>query len=82
MESVVLVPRFWELFASSITVVKHFSIINKNVFRQAAFQSNPDSYNGAIRDKYCWSQNYDDVDVKIPVQKSVARAKQVNTKCC
>ena len=45
--------------------------------KQSVFQSNPDSYNGAIRDKYCWSQNYDDVDVKIPVEKSVARAKQL-----
>ena len=45
------------------------------------FQSNPDSYNGAIRDNYCWSQNYDDVDVKIPVKKSVARAKQVIVYC-
>uniref|UniRef100_H2Y4A2 CS domain-containing protein n=1 Tax=Ciona savignyi TaxID=51511 RepID=H2Y4A2_CIOSA len=44
---------------------------------QSVFQSNPDSYNGAIRDRYNWSQNYDDVDVKIQVEKSVAKAKQV-----
>ncbi|CAK8672624.1 unnamed protein product [Clavelina lepadiformis] len=44
---------------------------------QTTFQSNPDSYNGAIRDKYSWSQNYDDVDVKIPIGKSVKKAKQV-----
>nr|CAB3264482.1 nudC domain-containing protein 3-like [Phallusia mammillata] len=44
---------------------------------QAAFQNNPDSYNGAMLDKYSWSQNYDDVDVKIPVNKSVIKGKQV-----
>nr|XP_018667772.1 nudC domain-containing protein 3-like isoform X2 [Ciona intestinalis] len=44
---------------------------------QTVFQSNPDSYNGAIRDRYQWSQNYDDVDVKIVVEKSVVKARQV-----
>lgn len=44
---------------------------------QSQFQLNPDSYNGAVRDRYSWSQNYDDVDVVVPVAKNITRGNQV-----
>ena len=33
------------------------------------FQANPDSYNGAVRDTYSWSQSITDIDIKIFVSK-------------
>uniref|UniRef100_UPI0035901410 nudC domain-containing protein 3 n=1 Tax=Myxine glutinosa TaxID=7769 RepID=UPI0035901410 len=39
---------------------------------------NPESYNGAVRDKYMWSQDFTDVDVRVPVQASITRGKQVS----
>lgn len=44
---------------------------------QEAFQSNPDSYNGAVRDRYSWSQNYEDLDIVIPVDKTVTKTNQI-----
>ena len=35
--------------------------------QQAAFQKNSDSYNGAIRDNYSWSQSIQDLDVHVKV---------------
>lgn len=35
--------------------------------KQEYFQSNADSYNGAIRDNYSWSQSIKDIDVKLKV---------------
>lgn len=46
-------------------------------YSQTAFQANPDSHNGAIRENYSWSQNYDDVDVKITVPSTISKARQV-----
>lgn len=44
---------------------------------QEEFQMNPDSYNGAVRHNYSWSQNYEDVDVKVAVSTHIKRGKQV-----
>lgn len=37
-----------------------------------------DSYNGAMRDKYQWSQDYNDVEVRVFVPKEVVKGKQVS----
>lgn len=50
---------------------------NLSTLDQTAFQANPDSHNGAIRENYSWSQNYDDVDVKITVPSTISKARQV-----
>ncbi|XP_042200510.1 nudC domain-containing protein 3 [Callorhinchus milii] len=41
-------------------------------------QENADSYNGAVRDTYTWSQDYTDLEVKVPVSKSTVKGKQVS----
>lgn len=46
--------------------------------RQENFQSNPDSYNGAVRENYSWSQDYMDVEVRVFVPKTVVKGRQVN----
>ncbi|EDL40573.1 nudC domain-containing protein 3 isoform 1 [Mus musculus] len=45
---------------------------------QEQFQKNPDSYNGAIRENYIWSQDYTDLEVRVPVPKHVMKGKQVS----
>ncbi|XP_008302972.1 nudC domain-containing protein 3 [Stegastes partitus] len=45
---------------------------------QDMYQSNPDSYNGALRENYSWSQDYTDVEVRVFVPKSVVKGKQVS----
>ena len=35
--------------------------------QQAIFQANSESYNGAIRDKYSWSQSIQDLDVHVKI---------------
>ena len=35
--------------------------------KQEIFQANSSSYNGAIRDKYSWSQTIKDLDVQVKV---------------
>jgi len=37
------------------------------VRQQKQFQLNPESYNGAVRDNYSWSQSITDVDVRVTV---------------
>jgi len=38
------------------------------IFRQQKkFQLNSESYNGAVRDNYSWSQSISDVDVRVEV---------------
>ena len=32
------------------------------------FQANPESYNGAVRDNYSWSQSITDTDVRVKVK--------------
>jgi hypothetical protein len=44
---------------------------------QEQFQRNPDSYNGAVRENYAWSQDYTDLEVRVPVPKHVVKGKQV-----
>uniref|UniRef100_A0A8C5MCY7 NudC domain-containing protein 3 n=1 Tax=Leptobrachium leishanense TaxID=445787 RepID=A0A8C5MCY7_9ANUR len=44
---------------------------------QEDFQQDPDSYNGAIRKNYMWSQDYTDVEIKVPVNKDVIKGRQV-----
>lgn len=45
---------------------------------QNRFQENPDSYNGAVRENYSWSQDYSDVEVRVFVPKTVIKGRQVN----
>ncbi|XP_010623239.1 nudC domain-containing protein 3 isoform X2 [Fukomys damarensis] len=45
---------------------------------QEQFQRNPDSYNGAVRENYTWSQDYTDLEVRVPVPKHVVKGKQVS----
>ncbi|NXX21070.1 NUDC3 protein, partial [Podargus strigoides] len=42
------------------------------------FQTNPDSYNGAVRENYAWSQDYSDLEIKVPVPKHIVKGKQVS----
>ncbi|XP_054080936.1 nudC domain-containing protein 3 isoform X2 [Rissa tridactyla] len=46
--------------------------------RQEQFQTNPDSYNGAVRENYAWSQDFSDLEIKVPVPKHVVKGKQVS----
>ncbi|NXI92165.1 NUDC3 protein, partial [Psophia crepitans] len=46
--------------------------------RQEQFQTNPDSYNGAVRENYAWSQDYSDLEIKVPVPKHIVKGKQVS----
>lgn len=45
--------------------------------RQEQFQTDPDSYNGAVRENYAWSQDYSDLEIKVPVPKHILKGKQV-----
>ncbi|NWX49235.1 NUDC3 protein, partial [Steatornis caripensis] len=45
---------------------------------QEQFQTNPDSYNGAVRENYAWSQDYSDLEIKVPVPKHIVKGKQVS----
>uniref|UniRef100_G1PFA0 NudC N-terminal domain-containing protein n=1 Tax=Myotis lucifugus TaxID=59463 RepID=G1PFA0_MYOLU len=45
---------------------------------QEQFQRNPDSYNGAVRENYTWSQDYTDLELKVPVPKHVVKGRQVS----
>ncbi|XP_057675204.1 nudC domain-containing protein 3 [Corythoichthys intestinalis] len=40
--------------------------------------SDSESYNGAVRDKYKWSQDYNDVEVRVFVPEEVVKGKQVS----
>lgn len=44
---------------------------------QNKYQENPDSYNGAVRENYSWSQDYSDVEVRVFVPKTVIKGRQV-----
>uniref|UniRef100_T1JKP9 CS domain-containing protein n=1 Tax=Strigamia maritima TaxID=126957 RepID=T1JKP9_STRMM len=44
---------------------------------QKLYQDNSESYNGAIRDTYTWSQNIQEVDVHVQVPDDIIRGKQV-----
>lgn len=55
-------------------VLSHLSFFPR---RQEQFQRNPDSYNGAVRENYTWSQDYTDLELKVPVPKHVVKGRQV-----
>lgn len=40
-------------------------------------KSDPDSYNGAVTERYSWSQDYTDLEVRVFVNKSVVKGRQV-----
>ncbi|XP_075963337.1 nudC domain-containing protein 3 [Anarhichas minor] len=44
---------------------------------QEKFQADPDSYNGAVRENYSWSQDYTDLEVRVFVPKAVVKGRQV-----
>ncbi|KAM9368672.1 nudC domain-containing protein 3 [Phaethornis superciliosus] len=46
--------------------------------KQEQFQTNPDSYNGAVRENYAWSQDYSDLEIKVPVPQHILKGKQVS----
>uniref|UniRef100_A0A8D0E9R0 NudC domain-containing protein 3 n=1 Tax=Salvator merianae TaxID=96440 RepID=A0A8D0E9R0_SALMN len=46
--------------------------------KQEQFQANPDSYNGAVRENYAWSQDYSDLEIKVPVPKRIQKGRQVS----
>ncbi len=48
---------------------------------QDKFQSDPDSYNGAVRENYSWSQDYTDVEIRVFVPKAVIKGRQVSAVC-
>lgn len=41
-------------------------------------QIDSDSYNGAVRENYSWSQDYTDVEVRVSVPKTVVKGRQVS----
>ncbi|XP_072259026.1 nudC domain-containing protein 3 [Pyxicephalus adspersus] len=45
---------------------------------QDDFQADSDSYNGAVRKDYTWSQDYSDLEIKVPVPKEVVKGRQVS----
>nr|XP_033803749.1 nudC domain-containing protein 3 isoform X2 [Geotrypetes seraphini] len=45
---------------------------------QEKFHTNSDSYNGAVRDNYVWSQDYTDLEIKVPVPKDIKKGRQVS----
>ncbi|XP_023268212.1 nudC domain-containing protein 3 [Seriola lalandi dorsalis] len=51
---------------------------NSAAERQVTFQADPDSYNGAVRENYSWSQDYTDVEVRVSVPKTVVKGRQVS----
>ena len=59
-------------------VVKKVPVEEKMLTTQEEFQSNSDSYNGAMREGYTWSQSYDEVDVKINLPDYIKKSHQVN----
>ncbi|XP_016366042.1 nudC domain-containing protein 3-like [Sinocyclocheilus rhinocerous] len=46
--------------------------------KQDGFQLNADSYNGAVRENYTWSQDYTDVEVRVHVQPHIVKGRQVS----
>uniref|UniRef100_A0A672LYZ1 NudC domain-containing protein 3 n=2 Tax=Sinocyclocheilus grahami TaxID=75366 RepID=A0A672LYZ1_SINGR len=46
--------------------------------KQDGFQLNADSYNGAVRENYTWSQDYMDVEVRVHVQPNIVKGRQVS----
>merc|ERR1711892_16309 len=47
---------------------------------QDEWQQQPDSHNGAVRDKYAWNQNFEDVDIAIPTTVATSKLVTVTMK--
>lgn len=60
-----------------ISLTFNMSPLSPPTRRQEQFQTNPDSYNGAVRENYTWSQDYSDLEIKVPVPKHIVKGKQV-----
>ncbi|XP_048758289.2 nudC domain-containing protein 3-like [Ostrea edulis] len=45
--------------------------------KQKVFQANPESYNGAVRDNYSWSQSITDVDIRIQIPNYIVKGRDV-----
>ena len=52
-------------------------VVKKTPTTQEEFQAESDSFNGAVRDRYTWSQNYGEVDVKVHLPPHIKKASQV-----
>ncbi|XP_064799285.1 nudC domain-containing protein 3 [Oncorhynchus masou masou] len=55
----------------------HAAACSASTDGQVVQQASPDSYNGAVRDTYSWSQDYTDVEVRVHVPKTVVKGRQV-----
>jgi len=47
---------------------------------QDEWQNKSDSHNGAVRDKYAWNQNFEDVDIVVPTEIKNTKMIKVNMK--
>ena len=52
----------------------------KTELTQKDFQDEADSFNGAVREKYTWSQKYTEVSVKFHLPTYIKKAKQLRVK--
>uniref|UniRef100_UPI00398F094E nudC domain-containing protein 3 n=1 Tax=Pristiophorus japonicus TaxID=55135 RepID=UPI00398F094E len=52
--------------------------VKREHFEPKKCEENSDSYNGAVRDNYTWSQDYTDLEVKVPVPKVIVKGRQVS----
>ena len=58
----------------------HLSYTRLCPFRQQkTFQSRPDTYNGADRDLYSWTQTIQDIDVRVQV---ISFSSSLRSRCC
>lgn len=62
-ENIKTIYLFSSLLPRKIPTIKYDILFRQ----QAIFQANSESYNGAIRDKYSWSQSIQDLDVHVKV---------------
>ncbi|CAF1077526.1 unnamed protein product [Rotaria sp. Silwood1] len=44
---------------------------------QKKFQARPETYNGADRDLYCWTQTINDIDVRVKIPKHIKKGKDI-----
>ena len=57
--------------------IKEYKLQKLAEMTQKDFQAQPDSFNGAVREKYTWSQKYNDVTVKFHLPSHIKKAKQL-----
>ncbi|CAF0781724.1 unnamed protein product [Brachionus calyciflorus] len=50
---------------------------NNTKNEQENFQKNPSSYNGAIRENFCWTQSIKDIDVRVNISPLIKSSKDV-----